>query len=164
MLEPNEVAERCRQTRGDLELAQLVADELLDFFVPEYITVAIPELLKAYRDEESEENRYEFNKNNPKWLQRPDIKKFLEHESSVISHNESDVHWLNEWEKILGDDLMRTGKIKEKLKEYEYSPKTHKYYVRNVVKMERPPKEAVQVAEMFSGVVTKDGGWNEEEN
>lgn len=126
------------------KVAELVCDELFEFFsLPKFDGVE-PEILTRY-NRMSYDSRVDFDKKYPNW-RKGAVENYEKGKRNQETEFNSNLHWLQEWAEIL-KGTPREEKLRELISQY------------------RPniPKEATQIANQFGGKVVNRADWNESE-
>uniref|UniRef100_A0A6M3JPS2 Uncharacterized protein n=1 Tax=viral metagenome TaxID=1070528 RepID=A0A6M3JPS2_9ZZZZ len=144
--ELSDLGKRCEEAykqEGELGLAKLVVDELLEYYTPKACMAQEPPLLQRY-ERSSPEDKLKFDRENPYWRKTIKAHEYVLENEEVKRHNRSHLFWLRRFEPLLEGDELRHHKILDKIHEYDI------------------PEEAKKVAEQFGGKVV-ERGWGEEE-
>lgn len=106
------------ETQGELGIARLVAESMLDFFKYEP-PPEVPQAIKTYSTMTFEQ-KADWDKKNLNWQQNPIIVDYRKEDSRVRSKAISDLWWLTAWMDLLNKngEVVLAGKIRTKLNEY----------------------------------------------
>lgn len=119
---PTVFKEMMKKYSGDelqLKVAEYVADNMMQDFNPHRFDEPEPQILIDYLAKSPLE-RIKFDKDYPKWKEKFEVDKYLWKKQECESQNKSNIHWLNEWMKLVDEPRKEVYRLQ--ISKYEETP------------------------------------------